>query len=130
MKERLEKEMLHTIVIPKEEVIWFKYNKEIRVGDNLFDVKSYSESMGLVSFIGLFDTEETALNDMMEKDTDEKKGNDLVQLFQWLQSPCLNLTFDPGIRINNDKGISFPIFLNISSPFINIPTPPPQNAVI
>jgi hypothetical protein len=130
MKERLEKEMLHTIVVPKEEVAWFKYNKEIRVGDHLFDVKSYSEKNGMVYFIGLFDTEETALNDLMKKDTDEKKGNDLVHLFQWLQSPCLSLSFDPGIRITNDKAISFPILLNISSPFINIPTPPPQNIPI
>lgn len=127
MKERLEKEMPHTIVIPKEEVIWFKYNKEIRVGDKLFDVKSYSESNGLVSFIGLYDTEETALNDLMEKNTDEKKGNDLTQLFQWLQSPCVNLAFDSGIANINIKAISFPILLNISSPFINIPTPPPQS---
>ena len=31
MKEKLEKELLHTISVPEEEVMWVKYNKEIIV---------------------------------------------------------------------------------------------------
>ena len=130
MKERLEKEMLHTIVVPKKEVQWVKYNKEIRVGDKLFDIKSYSEKNGLVSFNGLFDDEETALNDLMERDTNGKNQNNLAQLFHWLQAPCLTVYFDPGIIYNNKKGFSSPILLNISSPFLNIPTPPPQDMIV
>src|SRR6188474_189825 len=45
MKEKLEKEFLHTITVPREEVTWVKYNKEIIVGDKLFDVNSFSEKM-------------------------------------------------------------------------------------
>src|SRR5215204_4648800 len=63
MKEKLEKELLHTITVSKDEVVWAIYNKEIIVGDKLFDVKSFSEEGGLYFFIGLFDAEETALND-------------------------------------------------------------------
>ena len=127
MKEKLEKEFLHTITVPKEEVVWSKYNKEIIVGDKLFDVKSFSEKGGLYFFIGLFDAEETALNDLLEKDTDDKNENDLLgQLLQCLQSPCINVSFDLGIIDNQNNTCYFPILLHISFPFINTPTPPPQ----
>ena len=127
MKEKLEKEFLHTITVPKEKVTWVKYDKEIIVGDKLFDVKSFSEKDGLCVFIGLFDDEETALNDFLEKDTDDKNENELLgQLFQCLQSPCINVSFDQAIIANQNNTCSFPILLHISTPFINIPTPPPQ----
>jgi hypothetical protein len=126
MKDKLENEMLHTIAVSKNEVQWVKYNKEIRVGDKLFDIKSFSEKNGLIYFIGLFDDEETALNDLMERDTDEKNKNHVTQLFHWLQTPCLNVFFDPGIIHTIKKVFSFPILLNISPPFLNILTPPPQ----
>jgi len=127
MKEKLEKELLHTITVPREEVTWVKYNKEIIVGDKLFDVKSSSEKDGLCFFIGLFDAEETALNALLEKDTDDKNENELLgQLFQCLQSPCINVSFDSGTIRGQNNTCLFPILLHISSPFINIPTPPPQ----
>ncbi len=127
MKEKLEKEFLHTITVPKDEVTWVKYNKEIIVGDKLFDVKSFSEKNGLYFFIGLFDAEETALNNLLEKDTDDKNENELLgQLFQCLQSPCINVSFAQVIIAGQNNTCSFPILLDISIPFINIPTPPPQ----
>ena len=126
MKERLEKEYLHVITVPEDQLIWVKYNKEIIIGDKLFDVNSFSEKDGLYFLVGLYDEEETALNDLLEKDTDDKKENEIAQLFQWLQSPCTSLSFEPGIIITHSKICSFPILLHISSPFINILTPPPQ----
>src|SRR4030095_8550507 len=127
MKQKLEKEFLHTITVPREEVTWVKYNKEIIVGDKLFDVNSFSEKDGLYFFIGLFDAEETALNDLLEKDTGDKNENELLgQLFQCLQSPCINVSFDPGIMPGQNNTCFFPILQHISSPFINIPPPPPQ----
>jgi len=127
MKEKLEQELLHTITVPREEVRWVKYNEEIIVGDKLFDVKSTYEIDGLCFFIGLFDAEETALNDLLEKDHDDKNENDLLgQLFQCLQSPCINISLDPGITAGQNNTCFFPILLHIPSPFINITTPPPQ----
>lgn len=130
MKQKLENEMLHTIVVPKKDVAWVKHNKEISIGNKLFDVKSYTDKNGQIFFVGLFDEEETSLNKLMEKDTHKKNKNELAQLFQLLQSPCINLTFDTGLIITNEKSFSFPILLNISSPFNKIPTPPPQGMII
>jgi len=122
MKEKLEKEFLQTIAIPKDEVAWAKYNKEIAVGDKLFDVKSFSEKEGLYFFIGLFDAE-----DLLEKDTDDKNENELLsQLFQCLQTPCTSLPFDACMISVHDKISYFPILLYIPSPFRAISTPPPQ----
>ena len=127
MKEKLEKEFLHTITVPREEVTWVKYNKEIIVGDKLFDVSSFSEKDGLYFFTGLFDAEETALNDLLEKGTEDKNENELLgQLFQCLQSPCISVSIDQGLMADQNNTCSFPILLHISSPFINITTPPPQ----
>ena len=126
MKEKLEEEFLHNIVIPKGEVVWVKYNEEINIGDKLFDIKSFSEKNGLCFFIGILDIEETALNDLLENEMNDKDENNLSQLFQWLQSPCTSLAFDSYIINDNNKISCFPILQHIPSPFINILTPPPQ----
>jgi len=126
MKEKLEKEFLHTITVSSNEMVWVKYYKEIIVGDKLFDVKSFSEKDGLYFLVGLFDAEEAALNDLLEKETDDKDHNELAQLFQCLQYPCLNLSFDYFTIAAQRIIFCFPILLHIPSPFINIPTPPPQ----
>ena len=126
MKEKLEREFLHTITVPKDKVNWVKYSKEIRIDSKLFDVNSFSEKNGIYFFTGLFDTEETALNDLLEKETEDGDQNELAQLFQLLQSPCTNLSFNYFLVTGQDKTTCFPILLHISSPFVNIPTPPPQ----
>lgn len=127
MKERLERELLHTITVPRDKVIWAKYNKEIIVEGKMFDVESYSIKDGLCFFTGLFDEEETALNDLLEKKTEDRDKNELLaQLFQWLQSPCISLSFDVEVLANEKQQGRFLIPFDIPSPFINIPTPPPQ----
>lgn len=126
MKEKLEGEFLHTITVPKDKVNWVKYNKEIRIDSKLFDVNSFSEKNGIYFFTGLFDREETALNDLLEKETEDGDQNELAQLFQLLQSSCTNLISNCFIISSQGKTTCFPILLDISSPFVNIPTPPPQ----
>jgi len=126
MKEMLEKEISHTIIIPKDEVVWVRYNEEISIDAKLFDVKSFSEKNGIYFFNGLFDADEASLNDLLEKETDNKNETQCSQLFQWLQSPCTGSTFELFELIDHYKIHSFPILLDISSPFLRIPTPPPQ----
>lgn len=125
MKEKLEKEFLQTITIPGNKIVWADYNKEIFVGDKLFDVHSFSEKNGLYFFIGLFDEKETALTELLEKES-EGENELLAQLFHCLQSPCIPLSFGPGIVADQNNTFSFPILQHTSSPYLNIPTPPPQ----
>lgn len=129
MKEKLEDEMLHTIVVPAKQLIWVKYKKEIRVGEKMFDVKSMRVENENYIFTGLFDDEETALNNYLENYTDQKNdsGSQLLSsLFQLLQS-----SFIEGERCSliTDVAINtYPLFTlqHISFPFKNILTPPPQ----
>jgi len=129
MKEKLEQRMLHTIIVPEAEVQWVKYKKEIRYGEKMFDIKSFTIKNGQYSFTGLYDEEETALNNHFEKNTEQKNEREqevLSTLFQLLQSVY---PADPGetfVFENISRAYRPLILQHIPSPFINILTPPPQ----
>ena len=129
MKEKLELEMLHTIVVPEAEVKWVKYKKEIRVNDKMFDVKSFTHEKGQYIFKGLYDEEETALNNYFEKSTDRKNERGvqvLSALFKMLQSIYPG-DYDEALISEKISKLFSPLTLQpITSPFINILTPPPQ----
>lgn len=129
MKEKLEQQLLHTVIIPAGEVVWVKYKKEISIEGKMFDVKSTVISNGQYVFTGLFDNEETALNNFFETETNQKnrKGNQLLtQLFQLLQSIYTANHSESAINTGNKEIYFVLTFSNIISPFINILTPPPQ----
>jgi hypothetical protein len=87
MKEKMEREMLHTVTIPENELVWVKYKKEVRINDKMFDVETYRIDNGQYYLTGLFDEEETALNNYFEKSTDQKneKGSQILSaLLQFL----------------------------------------------
>ena len=129
MKEKLEEEMLHTIVVPVAEVQWVKYKKEIRFQDKMFDIKSITVKNGQYIFTGLYDDEETALNNYFEKNAEQKNArnnNILTSLFQLFQTVYPGDSTDTLIQKDN-SGINGCIVLsNLPSPTKNIPTPPPQ----
>lgn len=131
MKEKLELEMLQTIVVPEAEVTWVKYQKEIRVKGKMFDVKSFTLKTGQYIFNGLYDEEETALNNYFEKSTDQKneKGFHILSaLFKMLQSIYPGDSDEALIPKKNSKLFCPLILQPITSPFINILTPPPQQS--
>lgn len=129
MKEELEREMLHTIMVPEADVHWVKYKKEIRVQEKMFDVKSFTIKNGQYIFTGLYDEEETALTNYFGENTGQKNDSGyriLSAFFQLLQSiyPA-----DAGefLMFRNISKAFCPLILqHMRSPFINILTPPPQ----
>jgi len=129
MKEKLEQQNLHTISLPGTDVHWAKPGKEIRVDGRMFDIKSFSEKNGTYTFTGLFDDDETALNEYLEKDVNQKNESSnrlLSQLFQWLQA------VDPATSADNCLTIQFQnptaSFYGLIIPFAykTILTPPPR----
>ena len=129
MKEKLERQMLHTIIVPEAEVQWVKYKKEIHLNDKMFDVESFIVKNGQYIFTGLFDDEETALNNYFEKNTEQKNEREnhiLSVLFQLLQSVYPGNSADILIGGDNCRTYCCLILSNISSPIKNILTPPPQ----
>lgn len=125
-KEKLEKNMLHTIVLDKNEFNWYKKNKEISIDGKLFDVKSFSQTNGKYIFKGIYDHEETALNKKLHNSTNERKNQFLTGVFQLLFSSHSS-SFPELTSINNISVNNFPLILtDISSPVKDILTPPPQ----
>ena len=129
MKEKLEREMLHTIIVPEAEVQWVKYKKEIRFQEKMFDIKSFTIKNGQYIFTGLYDEEETALTNYFGKSTEQKndsRSKILSAFFQLLQSIYPADSDEILISMNISKTFCPLILQDISSPFINILTPPPQ----
>lgn len=128
MKEKMESEQLHTIVLADKEIQWAKAGKEIWIDGKMFDIKSVESKDGITTFKGLFDNEETLLKKNLEENWKKTKTNQnqlFTQLFQTLQS--IHFT---------SAGNIFSIFINqshidsystptILSQFLEIPTPPP-----
>lgn len=129
MKERLERQMLQTVTVSKADVVWVKYKKEIRIHDKMFDIESFTIKNDQYIFTGLYDEEETALNNYFERNTEQKNEREyrvLSSLFQLLQS-IYPENFDEMLISPTISKAYCPLILqHISSPFINILTPPPQ----
>ena len=129
MKERLEQQMLQTVTVSKADVVWVKYKKEIRIHDKMFDIESFTIHNDQYIFTGLYDEEETALNNYLEKNTEQKDKREsqvLSSLFQLLQS-IYPENFDEILFYPTISKAYCPLILHrISSPFISILTPPPQ----
>ena len=101
MKETLEKQMLSSIILSKEDIRWYEPGKEILINGNLFDIK-IQESLpdGRIRFTGLFDKKETALNhqlDQQQKEQDQKNSRQLSGFFSdWQALPISTNEFKIG----------------------------------
>ena len=127
MKEKLETSLLQTITINEKDVVWMD-DHEIWVNEHMFDIHTKKLEDGVYTFTGLYDEQETNLvnkhKGTTEKNTEESRL--LSSLFQLLQSAFIE---DEANSMLTDLIITEyrPLILeNISSPFINIITPPPQ----
>ena len=129
MKEKLERHMLHTITVSNADVVWVKYRKEIRIHNKMFDIESFTIKNDQYIFTGLYDEEETALNNYFKESTEhqnEREYQVLSLLFHLLQSIYRENFDEMLISPTISKAYCPPILQHISSPFINILTPPPQ----
>jgi len=126
MKEKLETSLLQTITINEKEVVWMD-DHEIWVNEHMFDIETKKLENGIYTFTGLYDEEETNLV-KKHKNTTENNNEEyqlVSSLFQLLQSAFIQ---DEANTLNTDLITEYhPLTLqHMSSPFINILTPPPQ----
>jgi len=130
MKEKLESESLHTITLNKKDINWVKQDKEILVGNELFDVKTIKEENDRVHFTGLFDHEETtiekSLGDLSGK-SGENQLTPLSQLLSLLQHVFYNSL---NITVQTMETVSLKIESDFISSLMQLPqvvlTPPPR----
>jgi len=132
MKETLETGLLHTLTLPENDIVWVKKNKEIRIGKDLFDVKSISKENDKMLVTGLFDHEETEIDQKLGhlSGNPDSPNNILIKLFTLLQnifsSTCsFEIQYDFTCQIENtfDSAPSLPELAH------QVITPPPQTVI-
>lgn len=82
-KERLEKALLETIVLQKDQFYWEEEGKEISMGGKLFDVKSFVVKGDKTIVTGIFDEKETAISAMLSGQAAD--DHLLIALLAWTQ---------------------------------------------
>lgn len=66
VREKLEKELLQTIAVSSEELIW-NNKKEVSINGRLFDVQFCKAQDGKYILTGLFDDKETEIKNLLKK---------------------------------------------------------------
>jgi hypothetical protein len=89
MLERVETEQLTTIKIPEKEIEWYNPGYEIIIEGKMFDIKSIHLEDGIYTISGLFDEDETELNNLQE-DFASQEGHSKKTSHQIFQN-CLGI---------------------------------------
>ncbi len=85
MKEKLEKASLQTISIPSSDIKWSRAGEEIWLGNQLFDIKSMQVIGENTIFTGLYDLDESYINNKLISLTEQPTSNsNKSSLFQWI----------------------------------------------
>lgn len=130
MEERLEEASLQTITLSTNDFIWLEKNKEIKIGNEMFDVKSYTKKADKFVFIGLYDKTEKQINNQINllvnnKKTDQQSSGLLILKIG--QTVCLlstSFTLEPCLIYHTKK--SYPFYNEKMLALSNtINTPPP-----
>lgn len=80
-QDRMRYEMLQTIRVPAEKVVWEKKEKELLVDGRMFDVREYTVRDGILTATGFFDDAESGLLGFIAKRaTGKEAGSALVGL--------------------------------------------------
>ncbi len=82
-KERLEEQLLETIILRKDQFRWEKKGKEISIDGKMFDVKSFILKGDKIIVTGIYDDQETAINSMLAQQFD--KNHLLIRLLALTQ---------------------------------------------
>lgn len=96
MEEKLEKASLQTITLSTKDFVWIKMGKEIIIGNEMFDVKSYEAIDNKIIFTGLYDKIEDQINNQINhllnnKKTDKHSNG--IRVLKLSQTVCIISNF-------------------------------------
>ena len=74
--KRLDTELLQTVTVSVENLLWIKPRKEILLDGKLFDVKSFKTEGNKISLTGFFDSEEDELVENIKDLVHQKNRSD------------------------------------------------------
>lgn len=130
MKEQLEKASLQTLLLQPDQLHWAKAGKEIWVNNQLFDVKEIQLTHKGYLIQGLFDTQETAINQKAAQQSDTQADGaeaTLKWLLMALYHPSENIMQVPLPPIPSGQQY-IPYQAAIASISLGVITPPPNLA--
>ncbi len=126
---QLEQTQLQEITLKESDLIWEEEGRELWVNGKLFDVKvKLQSSNGYVRFKGLFDEEETELNDQVDTMLNSKHSTlMLLAKIISLQSPTVMQTLAISFQFDELKNTCFDNFKQaIHTRSIKKYIPPPK----
>ena len=130
MLEKLEESFLQTITIEEENIQWIKPEKELLIGNKLFDVKHYKIENGKISLTGLFDYEETRIENHLRNlgadNHSEGKSLVLMKLLHLLQNVFFTQIKFTDILIIRTHSYCDYFYIPLLTLFKAILTPPPK----
>lgn len=123
-KHRLEEQTLHTVLV--ENIEWVKKGKEIRVNGKLFDVKYIEKLNGHLRVTGLFDYEESAIENYLQRQSEGTQNTSLINFLFWTQSLfCISWWFFALLFFKRKQSFFITAQKKYANPFFLILTPPP-----
>ena len=128
MEEKLERSFLQTIKLKKEDLVWVKKGKEIRIGNHLFDIKSIKEKNGICEIRGLYDEDEDLLHEQLnesQRNKDQQPQKCLLQFFFQPYTVSEN-TFSELLNNTIKPEHSDYFSCHLPSPSSELLTPPPN----
>jgi hypothetical protein len=129
--QRLEKEQLVTLHLQPSEIHWYKQDKELQIGAELFDVKSITRKGDVYIVTGLFDKKEKELKRGLErlaKKDQKQKTDKLVSFLQLVYHQPSELFPDDLHRFNKK---SYPRYSdNILLNAYPVIIPPPKFSLV
>ena len=130
MQEKLELSLLCTITIDEKNVQWINPGKEVFIGNVLFDVKHYKIENGKCILTGLYDHEESFIENHLRNLGAQSQSEDnslvLMRLLHLLQNVFFaQLKFSDFILVFTNPYCEY-FYIPLLTPFKSILTPPPQ----
>jgi hypothetical protein len=130
MLSRLKESGLQTLSIPKQQLKWYSEGHELLVDGRMFDVKSFKFNGDNYEVIGLFDDDETDLNNLIAAAAGNNRSDSGMLLFK----SCLGLiavvnqeVFCP--KNNNPQELDNlfpPVVCSFNDGYLEQLTPPPD----
>ena len=125
-ERRMETETIQTITVKADDVIWGEEGREVTIKGEYYDLVSWSLENGYYTFTGVYDREETAVSNLLEKQN--LSENIIIRMFLIGQCFAAIVYFLTNESFLFRKKKQFGYFLNpYKYLFLRIISPPPRN---
>lgn len=123
--ERMEDENIQTLIVGSDRIVWKEEGREVTIDGEYFDLVSWSLKDDNYTLTGVFDSGETAVAKMLEKQS--TAGNFISRLLMFSQCFAAMVVFSFSFSIFPYLKKQFAFFFNYyKSLFRTIISPPPK----